>query len=442
MASRGESESRPPLLTVNGVLPLLPDIIQHIFDLLKSDTSPSLLAKLVRCSSALCDELSPKLYKQLVLDQANAEMLAYGLNIPSAESCSASIKDSSSASLPSHDEELLRLRTDLRPLMELTPKERKLKLLGCTEEIDLRDAEGLLGLNRILARCQTLNWCRDCSKFHHVLHSLSTIIFRSPTVAALARADYTPRPPSSGDDRDHHSSASDSSTHVYSYSDLYDMLQSAASPKHVIMESHVWALTPAELNVPPRQDRMLDSGLDDVMGAFALEWEELDTMEVRELLGFEELPDTASQQCGVPDRALDRYTVHYASKDKLSTALPELSARLPSGTTGEAQLATERIKRIKTMFEYHEDHEDLRIDDFYYDYDDGEENTDRAKTPNGEHDGYKTIFEILNDPATEGVHPDEWVRMVTGDEAFVAKMEGKVRFDIGGRDYHSSNGTR
>ncbi|WVQ98334.1 hypothetical protein IAU59_005457 [Kwoniella sp. CBS 9459] len=124
-------------LAVDGELSLPPEITQHIFSLLKTDSAPSVLAKLVRCSKALCDELSPTLYKRLPLDQSNAIKLAYGLDVPS--SCSTKFTDA--PKLPPHPEDLLRLQTDRRLLMELSPRERKLKLLGYTEEIDLLDAE-------------------------------------------------------------------------------------------------------------------------------------------------------------------------------------------------------------------------------------------------------------------------------------------------------------
>ncbi|WVF69510.1 hypothetical protein IAT40_004287 [Kwoniella sp. CBS 6097] len=423
--------SSPPTISVEGSLPLLPEITHQIFGLLKFSDSTSLLAKLCRCSKSLCDELSPRLYKRIELDQRNAAKIAYGLDVPA--NCSARIKHA--LTLPPHPDDLLRLQTDKAPLAQLSPRERKLNLLGFTEEIDLRDPEGLLGMNRILARCQTVGWCSECSKIHYLLHSLSIITIRSPVTAALARAEFRPTPSTA--ELEEFAGAYDPESGIYMYHELYDMLESAITPKHAIIESHIWSLGPRELAAPPKQDRLLESGLEDVMGTITMEWEELESMEIRDLVGLEVLPDTTSEQCGVPDRALDRYTVHYASQDKLDAADPQIRDRLPRGPAGEVQLADGRRKHLKTLFDFHEDHEDLRFDDYLYQVEtskaDVVEDSGDQGAGLGEHDGYKTVFEILNDPFTNGVDPDVWLRGVTENEELAAKMLGKVRFDIGGR---------
>ncbi|WVQ98333.1 hypothetical protein IAU59_005456 [Kwoniella sp. CBS 9459] len=215
------------------------------------------------------------------------------------------------------------------------------------------------------------------------------------------------------------------------------MLTNAFSPRHIVMESHIWSLTPVQLGAPPAEDLLLEKGLEAVMRNLATEWVGLDTMEIKELVGIETLPDPEPDPFRMTPRASDEYTVHYASQERLDTASPEVLEKISRGPTGKAVLFSERSTHLRRMFARYEDNEDLNIDDFYPYYgdqdQDGVRNDDETvaalRASGVEHDGYKTIFEILNDPELgEGVDPDEWMKQITGNPAFAAKMVGKVRF--------------
>ncbi|WWC86624.1 uncharacterized protein L201_001501 [Kwoniella dendrophila CBS 6074] len=177
-----------------------PELIEPLFDHIKSDIDIGLISKLVRCSKGLYQEFIPYLYKKIALDKSNAEKFLYGTYITeekvfktfnSYEPNPPNPLISSSLNNSLDDSQI-----SAKSWLGVKSLERKLRLFNQIKELELIDLEGIKSICSIITLYQSTSTLKSLNinsstsldnTIHLVLFSLvDTISFKATAINELS----------------------------------------------------------------------------------------------------------------------------------------------------------------------------------------------------------------------------------------------------------------